>query len=196
MNPRIRHRRTLDTLNDEDLMTELQGGTDEALDILQRRHGTRIFHYLLKFTRNVQTAEDLMQETFLRVYRSRQTYRRIARFTTWLFTIAGNLARSEYRRKQRVTIFSMNAARKPDGAEWELPDETDIPDERVDRAMETERVFHAIDHLPEHFRDLVMMRGLQELSYEEMHLLTGVPLGTIKSRIHRGRTLLTKMLAE
>lgn len=196
MNPRNRYRRTLDALNDEDLMIALQGGTDEALDILQGRHGRRIFHYLLKFTRDVQTAEDLMQETFLRVYRSRQSYRPIARFTTWLFTIAGNLARTEYRKKQRATFFSVNAARKPEDAEWEIPDATDIPDDRVDRAMEVERVFNAIDHLPDRFRELVVLRGLQELSYEEIHLLTGVPLGTIKSRIHRGRTLLTKLLTD
>lgn len=177
-------------------MSLLQGGVPEAFDVLQKRHHRRVYLYLLKFTRDVHVAEDLLQETFLRVYRSRHTYRRIAKLTTWLFTIAGNLARSEYRKKQRTRSFAMPSTRLPDGSAIEIPDARFVPDENIQIRMETERVLRAIDRLPGQFREVVMLRGLQDMSYDEIHRVTGVPIGTVKSRIHRGRSLLSKMLNE
>lgn len=196
INPHRKQYRDLNQLSDEDLMSVLQNGEPEALNILQRRHGERIYHYLLKFTRDVHAAEDLRQETFLRVYRSRHSYRRIAKFTTWLFTIAGNLARTEYRKRQRGRFILTYGDRGADGLEWEAPDERHVPEQRIDQKLEAERVVKAIDRLPERFKEVVILRGIEDLTYDEIQQVTGIPLGTVKSRIHRGRTLLIRMLAE
>ncbi|MEL6611285.1 MAG: sigma factor, partial [Bacteroidota bacterium] len=84
-------------MNDEDLMAHFQQGTVEAFDLLVGRYRDPLSHYVYRFVGDARECEDLLQETFLRVYRNRHSYRRIAKFSTWLYTIAGNLARSEYR---------------------------------------------------------------------------------------------------
>src|SRR5690625_5920981 len=82
-------------MTDEDLMSNFQAGSIEAFNILVDRYSERLTHYLYGFLGDMKRCEDLLQETFLRVYRNRHSYRRIAKFSTWLYTIAGNLARSE-----------------------------------------------------------------------------------------------------
>lgn len=189
-------RRVLRWMSDEDLMDLLKEGVRGAFDILEARHSGRIYNFLFKYTRDPQVTEDLVQETFLRVYRSRHAYRRIAKFTTWLYTIAGNLARTEYRKRRRVSVVSLHSSNGVSDFELEVPDESQVPDVQADLALRHERVQRAMDHLPDIFREVVVLRGVQDLTYGEIHEITGIPLGTIKSRIHRGRSLLERMLSE
>ena len=183
-------------LSDEDLMEMLQDGDDEAFTILVRRYYRRIRHYLFGFTRNREQSEDLTQETFLRVYRSRQSYRRIAKFSTWLYTIAGNLARSEFRRRKRSRFYSVGLSvdigEQPDV----MPDTQAAPDEKADKSLRTELVHQALREIPEGFRELLVLRDIQELTYEEIGDITGLPMGTVKSRLHRGRAKIHKLVAE
>jgi hypothetical protein len=96
LNPNNRHFDALSQMSDEDLMSQFQMGTVEAFDILVSRYKDPLTNYIYRFLGDMKECEDLLQETFLRVYRNRHSYRRIAKFSTWLYTIAGNLARSEY----------------------------------------------------------------------------------------------------
>lgn len=196
LNPRRARHRTLRRMSDEDLMSLLQEGEGDAFEMLEKRHSRRIYNFLFKYTRDRQLTEDLVQETFLRVYKSRYSYRRIAKFTTWLYTIAGNLARTEYRKRTRVTLLSLHSNGALSEYEVEIPDESHVPDVQADLTIEHERVQRAIDHLPDIFREVVVLRGVQDLTYDEIQEITGIPLGTIKSRIHRGRSLLERMLTE
>ena len=196
LNPRRARHRTLRRMSDEDLMSLLQEGEGDAFAMLEKRHSRRIYNYLFKYTRDRQLTEDLVQETFLRVYKSRYSYRRIAKFTTWLYTIAGNLARTEYRKRTRVTLLSLHSNGAPSEYEVEIPDESHVPDVQADLRIQHERVQRAIEHLPDIFREVVVLRGVQDLTYDEIQEITGIPLGTIKSRIHRGRSLLERMLTE
>lgn len=189
-------RRVLRCMSDEDLMGLLQEDVVSAFETLEKRHSRRIYNFLFKYTKDHQVTEDLVQETFLRVYRSRHSYRRIAKFTTWLYTIAGNLARTEYRKRQRVAMLSLHSTTGRGEFEMEIPDRSHVPDEQVDLVLQHERVQRAIDHLPDIFREVVVLRGVQDLTYDEIQEITGIPLGTIKSRIHRGRSLLERMLDE
>ena len=101
INPNKRHFGALTAMSDEDLMSQFQMGTVEAFDILVSRYKDPLTNYIYRFLGDMKECEDLLQETFLRVYRNRHSYRRIAKFSTWLYTIAGNLARSEYRKRKR-----------------------------------------------------------------------------------------------
>lgn len=188
------HSRSLRGLSDEDLMEHLQEGDDAALNILYRRYARRVQWYLLKLVGNRQTAEDLTQETFYRVYRSRFSYRRIAKFGTWLYTIAGNLARSEYRSRKRAQKLYIQSEMEPVGQQ--VPDETFRPDVSVETILMHERVLRALEFVPESFREVVVLRGIQDLSYKEIRDITGTRMGTVKSRIHRGRAMLSNLLNE
>src|SRR5690625_2093659 len=140
-NPNNRHFDQLSQLSEEDLMSHFQAGTVEAFDILVSRYKDPLTNYIYRFLGDMKECEDLLQETFLRVYRNRHSYRRIAKFSTWLYTIAGNLARSEYRKRKRRRLYSLQSVNRDDEEyEVEIPDETFLPDKHTDRDRKSTRL--------------------------------------------------------
>ena len=187
----------LTQMSDEDLMVQFQAGTVEALDILVSRYRDPLMNYVYRFLGDMKEGEDLLQETFLRVYRNRHSYRRIARFSTWLYTIAGNLARSEYRKRKRRRLYSIQTTnRDAEEYEVEIPDETFSPDRHTESTLQNKYIQEALNQIPEEFREVVVLRDVQELAYEEIAQITGLPMGTVKSRINRGRTKLQLLLKD
>ena len=188
---------TLNAMNDEDLMEQFQAGTVEAFNILVERYSERLMRYLYGFLGDVKRCEDLLQETFLRVHRNRHSYQRIAKFSTWLYTIAGNLARSEYRKRKRRRMYSLQSVNR-DNEEYELeiPDETFLPDKHAEAMIQDAYIQQALKEIPTSFREVVVLRDIQQLAYEEIAEITGLPMGTVKSRINRGRTKLQSLLRD
>ena len=188
---------TLNVMNDEDLMEQFQAGTVEAFNILVERYSERLMRYLYGFLGDVKRCEDLLQETFLRVHRNRHSYQRIAKFSTWLYTIAGNLARSEYRKRKRRRMYSLQSVNR-DNEEYELeiPDETFLPDKHAESMIQDAYIQQALKEIPASFREVVVLRDIQQLAYEEIAEITGLPMGTVKSRINRGRTKLQGLLRD
>ena len=187
----------LQQMSDEDLMAQFQAGTVDAFNILIDRFSERLMHFLYGFSKDTKLCEDLLQETFVRVYRNRHAYQRIAKFSTWLYTIAGNLARSEYRKRKRRQIFSIHATNR-DGEEYEfsLPDETYLPDQHTEGTLQSTYIQQALNQIPLKFREVVVLRDIQQLAYEEIAEITGLPMGTVKSRINRGRMKLQGLLKD
>ncbi len=192
-----RRRRLLNQMNDEDLMEQFQTGVVEAFNILVGRYSDRLMHYLYGFMGDERMCEDLLQETFLRVHRNRYSYRRIAKFSTWLFTIAGNLARSEYRRRKRQRVYPLLTVNGHNETfELPVPDESFLPDRVTEQQFQHGYIQRALNEIPAVFREVVVLRDVQQLSYEEIAIITGLPMGTVKSRINRGRTKLQGLLKE
>ena len=187
----------LKELSDEDLMEKFQGGAVEAFNLLVERYSDRLKHYLFGFLGDTRRCEDLLQDTFLRVYRNRHSYQRIAKFSTWLYTIAGNLARSEYRKRKRRRMHSIQSVSR-DNEEYEMaiPDETYSPDKYTESQLQDRYIQEALRQIPASFREVVIMRDIQQLAYEEIAEITGLPMGTVKSRINRGRTKLQSLLKD
>lgn len=187
----------LQQMCDEDLMEHFQRGTVAAFNILVSRYSERLMHYLYGFLGDHKRCEDLLQETFMRVHRNRLSYQRIAKFSTWLYTIAGNLARSEYRKRKRRRMYSIQSVNR-DNEEYELaiPDETFSPDRHTESMLQDKYIQDALDQIPPNFREVVVLRDIQQLAYDEIAEITGLPMGTVKSRINRGRTKLQGLLKE
>ena len=184
-------------MSDEDLMSYFQAGTIEAFDLLVSRYKDPLTNYIYRFLGDMKECEDLLQETFLRVYRNRHSYRRIAKFSTWLYTIAGNLARSEYRKRKRRRLYSLQSInREEEEFELEIPDETFLPDRHTESTIQDHYIQEALKLIPEEFREVVVLRDVQQLAYEEIAEITGLPMGTVKSRINRGRTKLQALLKD
>lgn len=195
--PASKNHGVLSQMNDEDLMSQFQMGTVEAFDILVSRYHDPLTNYIYRFLGDVKECEDLLQETFLRVYRNRHSYRRIARFSTWLYTIAGNLARSEYRKRKRRRTQSLQGTNRDDEEyEMEIPDLALSPDELAAGKLQDRHIQDALLQIPVDFREVVILRDVQQLAYEDIAVITGLPMGTVKSRINRGRTKLQHLLRE
>lgn len=182
-------------LQDEDLMELFQSGYERAYNEIVLRYRERIHNFLFRYTKNHLDCEDLVQETFFRVYKCRNSYERIAKFSTWLYTIAGNLAKSQFKKASRMQTYSISGfgedEQEPD---FEIKDSTYVPDRMVEESMTVDCVMKALDELPKEFKEVVIMRDVQNMTYEEIEQMTGIAMGTVKSRINRGRARLQKML--
>ena len=131
-------------------------------------------------------AEDIVQDTMLKLYQKKHYYKEIAKFSTWIYTIAKNLAYTELRRKKRrkVTLLSQMTR---DEKNYDLPSNQPEIGQEIQNEFVHNLIQAAIQDLPDHFRTIIILRDIEELSYEEISSILDVPLGTVKSRINRAR---------
>jgi RNA polymerase sigma-70 factor (ECF subfamily) len=181
-------------LSDEELILEFQkNNTEDAFNILVQRYKNPLTNFVFRFLGDYTACADVVQETMIKVYRYKDSYSSVAKFSTWVYTIAGNLARTEYRRQRRQNIFSINDYGE-EHQTFDLPDETYRPDVATDSGIKDEIIQKALLKVKETYREAVILRDIQGLSYEEISEILGVNEGTIKSRINRGRAQLQELL--
>jgi RNA polymerase sigma-70 factor (ECF subfamily) len=143
-----------------------------------------------------ECSDDLAQEVFVRVYVHRRNYRRGSKFSTWLFTIAANLAKNEIRRRvRRRNWFSLDALQEllSDSAA-QLADPTEGQESRMQREQLQDAIGRAIATVPEKYRLALVLRDIEGLAYEEIGQVLGIPGGTVRSRINRARGMLKRKL--
>ena len=180
-------------VSDETLIERFQHGDLYAFDLIVKRYKNQLLNFIYRFLGNQEEAEDLVQETFLRVYKNRRAYRKVAKFSTWIYTIAGNLAKTELRKRRRRRIFSITDLGYEE-KDYEISDKAFNPEDQVNGLITEEIVQKEIENLSPKFREVIILRDIQELSYEEISKIVRIPLGTVKSRVNRGRLKLQERL--
>lgn len=186
----------LSELTDEELIIEFQKTNDEkAFEILVQRFKNPLTNYVYRFLGDYDACVDVVQDTFIKVFRYKDNYSSLAKFSTWVYTIAGNLARTEYQRKKRRNFFSISSYGDEEKS-FDIPDETSRPDVSADSNMKRELIEKALLKVRGSYREAVILRDVQELSYEEIAEIMGIEIGTVKSRINRGRAQLQKYLKD
>lgn len=181
---------------DEDvrLMLAFRDGDDAAFDALFERWAGKLLRFLERMVRDAAVAEELVQETFLRVHRARARYAPDAKFSTWLYTIASNVARNELRRPfRRAPHDSTDAERE--GAPLELVAEESPVDEIVNARREGAEVEAALAHLPERQRAALWLAAVDGLSYAEVAKALETSESSVKALVHRARVALAAQLA-
>lgn len=180
-----------DALDQAD-MERLQRGHDAALNDLMDRHATAVFHFLSRMLANEDDANDLAQETFVRVFRAKDSFQLNHRFTTWLFTIAANLARNHIRWRTRHPNISLNAEPEPDQHALADTLPSAAPNAR-ENTINTERhaaVRKAVSDLPEDMREAIILCEWEELSVVEAAAVAGTTPKALESRLYRARQIL------
>ncbi len=177
-------------------MARVAEDDERAFTELVRRFQGRVGNLIARVINDRENVDDLAQECFVRVYTHRRNYRRGARFSTWLFTIAANLAKNEIRRRvRRRNWFSLDALTEVFSDS--LPQLAD-PREGREAGLEREQlqgeVARAIATVPEKYRLALVLRDIEGLSYEEIAEVLGLPGGTVRSRINRARGMLQHKL--
>jgi RNA polymerase sigma-70 factor (ECF subfamily) len=183
---------------DHELARAFQAGDPKAFDELVRRHQERVFNLCYRMVGMYEDADDCAQETFVRVYRSLKEFGFRSAFSTWLYRIAVNtcknhLASRGYRRNREMVRINGNTAGEST-APAEIGDCTYAPNGALERKETEELVQRTIDSLPDDQRTVVVLRDVEDLSYEEIARITGLNLGTVKSKIARGRRHLREKL--
>lgn len=177
------------------LVRRCLAGDERAYRELVARYQRPVFSLAMRMVRRAEDAEDLTQDTFVRMFKALDRYDQERPFAAWLMTIATRLCIDHLRRKKLapISMFQVSAS---DDEEYtiEAEDPGLKPDESASHAQEEQRSRDLIDSLPPHYRIVVVLRHQQDLSYEEIAEALQMPLGTVKARIHRARELLKQRI--
>lgn len=158
----------------------------QALATLVETYSPRVFGLLYRLTGSRETAEDLAQETFLRVVRAIKEYVHTGRFEVWLFRIAANLARDRARsQRRRGVVLRLDGTRDEPGPAELRDGAVADPRRRVEQAEEVQRLNQCLDELPDLDREIILLRHFSELSFKEIADMLEIPLGTALARAHR-----------
>lgn len=174
------------------LIAEAQDGSVRAFELLVSSYLPQVRRFARAFARSDSDADDLAQEALVKVYKNLRSYRFQSAFKTWLYTVVRHVvvdaARSRAGRER--------AQEDPLPADHSrLPSTAEAPDEGLARAEEKQRLWRALRQLPEEFRTAVVLFDVEGHTYDEVAAVEGVPIGTVKSRLSRGRALLKGLLA-
>ncbi|KAB2888946.1 MAG: RNA polymerase sigma factor [Kofleriaceae bacterium] len=172
---------------DEDLMVRYQQGEVRAFEILLGRHRKSVFNFILRYVGDKETAEDLLQETFMRVIKGADAYKRQAKFTTWLYTIARNLCVDQTRRRKHRRHASLDAPMAADDDSGTLLDVLPSSEMASDRKSVNKQLYQrlqgAIGALSEEQREVFLMREFLDMPFKQIADVVGVPENTVKSRM-------------
>lgn len=167
------------------LMRAIQKGDMVAFNAMVNRYKDRLMNVIGRMLSSQEEAEDIVQETFVRVYQHRQSFNFQHCFSTWIYTIGLNLARNELRKRRRFKFFEISEFQ---GNEKEFAVDPKLPNRLPELLSE------AMDTLPRKYREAFLLRDIDEMPYEEVAKVLDVPLGTVKSRVNRARLMLREKL--
>src|SRR5687767_6726932 len=184
-------REQLRAADDSAVVTAHLAGEERAFSELVNRYQTRLLNFIYRTIGDRDRAEDLVQEVFIRVYRHLHRFDRSRKFSTWVYTIASNLAKNELRNRSRnplVLFQTMQGSTDDEERPLQFEDTTSRPDDLFRKRHLRELVEDTVAKLPEHHRQVFVLRELEGKSYEEIAEITDCNLGTVKSRLNRART--------
>ena len=184
-------------MDDSQLIPWVRRGDELAWEAFVRRFQGRVFALAYHYTGHGEDARDLAQEVFVRVYQALDRYDPQFKFSTWTFRVAHNLGIDELRRR-KVRWVPLQRKDSEDETPWEreLPSEGPSPYQDLRNRQRGDAIQQAIERLPDDYRELILLRHMGELSYEEIAQLKRMPLGTVKNKLFRGRQMLKDRLAD
>ena len=192
------HRLQLGKATDSEVVQASLDGDSRAFDELVRRYDQRLLNFVYRTIGDRERGEDLVQETFVRVYRHLHRFDQSKKFSTWIYTIASNLAKNELRNRSRNPLVLFQTLKKNWDAdhrplEWE--DTQYKPDDLFRKRHLRAQVEKAVSQLPEHHRVVFVLREMEGKTYEEIADITNCNLGTVKSRLNRARNNFASIIA-
>ena len=184
-------REQLRALDDSAVVAAFLGGEERAFQELVDRYQTRLLNFVYRTIGDREKAEDLVQEVFIRVYRHLHRFDASKKFSTWIYTIASNLAKNELRNRSRNPLVLFQTITKhwqDEERPLQFEDALSRPDDLYRKRHLRELVEQSVAQLPEHHREVFVLRELEGKSYEEIAEITATNLGTVKSRLNRARS--------
>jgi RNA polymerase sigma-70 factor, ECF subfamily len=188
----------LKELDDSGVVAAYLEGDKRAFGELVERYQTRLLNFIYRTTGDRERAEDLVQETFIRVYRHLHRFDQSKKFSTWIYTISSNLAKNELRNRSRNPLVLFQTIKKnwdADARPLEWEDNTYRPDDLYRKRRLKQMVDSVVEVLPEHHRTVFVLREMEGKTYEEIAEITGCNLGTVKSRLNRARNNFAQIIA-
>jgi RNA polymerase sigma-70 factor (ECF subfamily) len=195
---RAHERQALVELDDAQIAQRHLAGDAQAFGALVDRYQGRLLNFVNRTIGDRERAEDLVQEVFIRVFRHLHRFDQTKKFSTWIYTIASNLAKNELRNRSRNPLVFFQTIKRnweADHRPLEFEDTTARPDDLYRKRFLKDAVDQCVTQLPEHHRVVFVLRELEGKSYEEIAEITGCNLGTVKSRLNRARNSFAQLIA-
>jgi RNA polymerase sigma-70 factor (ECF subfamily) len=195
--PRALQREALHELDDGEVVQQHLAGDPQAFGSLVDRYQTRLLNFVNRTIGDRERAEDLVQEVFIRVFRHLHRFDQTKKFSTWIYTIASNLAKNELRNRSRNPLVLFQTIKKnwdADHRPLQFEDTTARPDDLYRKRFLKDAVDRCVHGLPEHHREVFVLRELEGKSYQEIAEITGCNLGTVKSRLNRARNSFAQLI--
>ena len=182
-------------MTEQELIARAKAGDDEAFAQLMRANETRIYNLTLRMTGNPEDAMDLAQEAFLNAWRGLKFFKGDSAFSTWVYRLASNACIDFLRRKKRRQDVSLSMPTdEEDDSQPDIPDERFLPERELERKELRQAVAAGLSQLSDEHRQVLVMREINGLSYQEIADVLDLVAGTVKSRIARARNSLRKIL--
>jgi RNA polymerase sigma factor (sigma-70 family) len=181
----------MDNLTDEQLIDRVRQGQSDAYRVLVERHKSYIYTLVYRMVGHKETAEDLTQEVFVKLFRNLSYFRGDAKFTTWLYRMTTNLV-TDYRRSQKRRPYEALL----DKMKGWLSDAREQPEEKALLKDEQQRMQALLSELPDKYRLIMYLFHYKQLSYQEMFVVTGLPVKTLETRLYRGKAMLKEKWLE
>jgi RNA polymerase sigma-70 factor (ECF subfamily) len=195
--PRALEREALHELDDAHVVQRHLAGDPQAFSMLVDRYQGRLLSFVNRTIGDRERAEDLVQEVFIRVFRHLHRFDQTKKFSTWIYTIASNLAKNELRNRSRNPLVFFQTIKRnweADHRPLQFEDTTARPDDLYRKRFLKDAVEKCVSQLPEHHRVVFVLRELEGKSYEEIAEITGCNLGTVKSRLNRARNSFAQLI--
>jgi len=176
------------------LLEAARAGSLAAFEELVLRYEKKIYNYCYRMTNNEQDAEDLTQEVFIKVYKNLKSFRGNSHFSTWVYRIAHNICIDRYRRMKISSVSLSAGGSGEDDKEIEIASNDQSPEEAVITREQQELLQKCITELKPQYRSAIVLRDIQNYSYEEISRIMDIPIGTVKSHISRARSALREIV--
>ncbi len=182
---------------DDELVRRAQAGNGDAFEELVRRYERKVYNIAYRLMGNERDASEVLQDAFLRAYRFLPKFQFKSSFFTWLYRIATNVSLTKLRKREKVQLVSIDDPAGPEGdLPLEIPDYRYSPEKMMQQRELRDALQKAVEDLPPDYRSVVVLRDLEGLSNEEVSKILNLTVPAVKSRLHRGRLELRKVLAE
>lgn len=191
----------LNVIDDYILLHKAKNGDIYAFEDLISKYEKKVYNTVLRIIRDKEAAKDISQEVFIKVYKSLKNFNEKSKFSTWLYRIAVNTSIDELRKnKNRYNNISLDNPDPKHGntrqAEFEISGSKDTPEEKLIKKEKIKELYKAINMLQEDQRILILLRDIQGLSYDEISDVTGIKIGTVKSKLNRARNALKELILQ
>ena len=173
---------------DEQLIEKTINGCSESFGVLIERHKDKLYKCVYSMTKSDAETEDVLQEAYIAAYTNLSSFRGDSKFLTWLFTIVKNVAISKIRKKKKHIPID------PTNTGMDVADEEVSPDKNITLEERSKIVHSALDDMKDVCKNILILREIEGKEYEEISQILGIPIGTVRSRLHRARTILKEKL--
>lgn len=181
--------------DDNQLVNRCLRGEQKAYTMLLQKYQQAVFNLCYRLVSDAETAQDLAQESFVKIFNALNQFDPNYRFSSWMFRVVKNHC-YDYLRKSKLPQVSLNDDRDDDSRPLQIADTKPTPDQSVFRSERRELIMQAINKLPPDSRTVIILRHMHDKTYDEMANILGEPVGTVKARVHRARKKLTELLSK